>query len=116
MWDFLTKLLELFTAKWQAQIEGLTTSIQQLKELIMGFKEDFATFQSAVQAKFDELQASLTEINNDIKALMTANAATPPEVVQGMQDIQNKLQGLVDAAKADAALNDSPTTPAEPPL
>lgn len=117
MWDFLKSLFEFFSAKWQGQFEELKTSIEKTKELIMTFKEDFAAFQTAVQAKFDELQASLTEINSDITALLQANTSTPPEVLQGMQEIQTKLQGLVDAAKADAALNDGAAKPPDqPPL
>ncbi len=117
MWDFLRQFFEFFTAKWQGQFGELQTTLQQTKETIMGFKEDFAAFQAAVQAKFDELTAALTEINTDITALMAATANTPPEVLQGMQDIQTKLQGLVDAARADAALNDGTTQPPDqPPL
>ncbi len=118
MWDFLKALFEFFTVKWQAQFGEFTTSIQQMKELIMSFKEDFAAFQAAVQGKFDELNAALVEINSDITALLAANTNTPPEVLQGMQDIQTKLQGLVDAARADAALNDgvTPPPPDQPPL
>ncbi len=116
MWDFLRQFFEFFTARWQGQFGELQTTLQQTQEIVMGFKEDFAAFQAATQAKFDELTASLTEINADITALMAATTNTPPEVLQGMQDIQTKLQGLVDAAKADAALNDGATTPPDNPL
>ena len=117
MWDFLKQVFEFLSVKIQGEFAGLKTNTQQIKELIMGFKEDFAAFQANVQTKFDELNAALTEINTDISSLMAANANTPPEVVQGMQDIQAKLQGLVDAAKVDAALNDGGTPPPDnPPL
>ncbi len=118
MWDFLRQLFEFFTATWQKQIGELQTNLQQTKDLIMGIKEDFAAFQAGVQSKFDQLTASLAEINSDITALLAANANTPPDVLQGMQDIQTRLQGIVDAAKADAALNDgvTPPPPDQPPL
>jgi uncharacterized phage infection (PIP) family protein YhgE len=116
MWDFLEKFFDFFTVKWQRQFGELQTSQKQIKEIIMGIKEDFANFQANVQAKFDELNAALTEINSDITTLLAANANTPPEVLQGMQDIQAKLQGLVDAAKTDAALNDGAITPPDNPL
>ena len=73
--------------KYKCSTNRLLVGQQELKELIMGMKEDFTAFQTSVNEALDEIQA-------DIERLKNASTATPPEVLVAMQAIQDKLTAI----------------------
>jgi hypothetical protein len=83
----------------------------ELKELIMGYKEDFAGFVESVDQRTNEIGTALDEIKTDIEGLI--NPATPEAVAAQMQNIVAKLDALSTSAKDIASIND-PAVPAVP--
>jgi hypothetical protein len=83
-----------------------------MEKTIMGLKEDFAAFVAAVNVATNDISAALDQIKVDIAALL-ANNATPPEVADGISNIEGQLTKLSDAAKAIAKDN-APVVPPVP--
>jgi hypothetical protein len=105
--NFLRRLFHNSTNKL------ILLKLDHVKEILMGMKEDFAAFTEAVNARTNEIGDALTEIQADIVRLIEASTTTPPEVLAGMQAVQDKLGALADTSKAIAAL-DNPVVP--PPV
>lgn len=59
----------------------------KLESILMGIKEDFAAFKTAVDEALAEIVADLEAL----KALAEGGTVTPAEVTQGMADILAKL-------------------------
>jgi hypothetical protein len=114
MWAFLSKIMDYLFGTVLIKLDTIITSQNKIKELIMGLKEDFVTFTTAVNERTNEIAAALEEIKADIEGLL--NPTTPPETVVAMAAIQEKLQMLSDASKAIAALNNPVVPPPIEPL
>jgi methyl-accepting chemotaxis protein len=98
-------------------INQLLIGQQEIKEIIMGMKEDFDKFVKDVNARTNEIGEALTEIQADIERLISSGANTPPEIVTEMEAVNAKLAALAASSTAIAAL-DNPVVPPveEPPL
>jgi hypothetical protein len=110
------KLAEILTNQTKAANNQtkVLQALDRMEKLIMGLKEDFATFVVAVNERTNEIAAALDEIKTDIEGLLNPN--TPPETAAAMADIQAKLTVLSDTSKAIAALNNPVVPPpVEPP-
>jgi predicted nucleic acid-binding Zn-ribbon protein len=119
-WDFLRWLVGEALASFDARLNEIIKTQTELKELIMGIKDDFAAFVVAVNERTNQIAAALLEIQEDIERLMTQ---TPPEVLAGMEEIKAKLGALATTSEAIAALDNpvvpppvEPPPPEEPPL
>ena len=119
-WDFWKWLLGEAFAGLEARLLGITNNQIELKEIIMGLKEDFAAFVAAVNERTNQIAAALVNIHADIERLKNE---TPAEVAAGMAAIQEKLGALAVTSEAIAALDNpvvpppvEPPPPEEPPL
>lgn len=112
----IDKILDLFPARMERQLESIHSDIHKLKEILMGLTEDFAQFVADVNARTNEIGTALAEIQADIERLIAANTNTPPEVLAEMDSIRQKLATLSATSTAIAAL-DNPVVPppVEPP-
>jgi capsule polysaccharide export protein KpsE/RkpR len=104
---FLNKIIRFFSGRMDQP------EIHKIKEQVMSLQEDFAAFKTDITEKLSSLDPVLTEIQADIERLKSASNQTPPEVLAGMTEIQNKVAALADTAKAIAAI-DNPAV--EPPI
>jgi len=79
-------------------------SLNQIKETLMGIKEDFAAFKLAVDTALTEIQTDIEQL----KVLVEAAGNTPPEVAAQMAEITAKLEAVRNIY--------NPATPPEEPL
>lgn len=80
------------------------TELYKIKELVMGIKEDFAAFKTAVDGALTEIQADI----ESLKVAVEAAGNTPPEVAQQMAEITAKLEAVRNI------YNPTTTVPEEP--
>ena len=80
------------------------TELFKIKEIVMGIKEDFAAFKTAVDGALTEIQADIEAL----KAAVEAAGTTPPEVAAQMAEITAKLEAVRNI------YNPTPVVPEEP--
>jgi hypothetical protein len=69
-------------------------TIITIKELVMGMKEDFATFKAAVDGALTEIQADIEALKIAVEAAASEAGTTPPEVAAQMAEITAKLEAI----------------------
>jgi len=72
-------------------LKQILANQQQLKEIIMTVKEDFADFKTAMESKLDNIQADVLKLQN-----LVVNQETPQEIKDGFAALLAKVSGIDD--------------------
>jgi hypothetical protein len=111
MWEFLSKLFDFFTAKWQAQFVELKGEImkasEQLNTLTQAVQQTAAQMATATQTISDKISQFATQIANNDVGPAEIQATLQPQI-DALNTVNTALQALAGAAP--------PPPPDQPPL
>jgi methyl-accepting chemotaxis protein len=103
----LDKFLEHLFAPVLERIGHLQIDLNQVKELLMGMKEDFDKFVEDVNTATNAISASLETIKTELE---NADPESPEAMKTAIANATNALQAAASAAAAIAA-GDTPVVP-----
>jgi formiminotetrahydrofolate cyclodeaminase len=77
-----------------SKLDQILTTQFQLRRLIMGIKEDFTAFKSAVDEALTDIQEDIEALKVAVEAAASEAGSTPPEVAAQMAEITAKLEAM----------------------